>query len=100
MSERDYLVSKAFRMPKLAMPGAKKKAAASAQQAAGMKAFNDFMGGPRKFEAAPVKRVTFDPPRKSILDQPKPVRRPAKTRVGTPAQYDAAGIPRRSAGSF
>lgn len=96
MSESDYLIAKAFRMPKIAMPGAKKKAAAKAQQEAGTKAFNDFMGSPRPYVSPVPPRVVIPERAKPIAPRPKP---PAKRmKVGTEREYQQAGIQRNPYG--
>jgi hypothetical protein len=96
MSESEYLISKAIRMPKIAMPGAKKKAAAKAQKEAGMKAFNDFMGTPRPYVSPVPPRVVIPERAKPIAPRPKPPAR--RMKVGTEREYQQAGIQRNPYG--
>ena len=89
-------VDKAFRLPKFAMPGAKRKAAAKAQQEAGTKAFNDFMGSPRPYVSPKPPSVVIRERAKPIAPGPKP---PAKrTKVGTEREYQQAGFQRNPYG--
>lgn len=89
-------VDKAFRLPKFAMPGAKKKAAARAKQETGMKAFNDFMGSPRPYVSPVPPRVVIPDRAKPIAPRPKP---PAKRmKVGTEREFQQAGFQRNPYG--